>query len=421
MREELLHFIWEFRYFNQRELTTETGEPLIIQYPGESNSNQGPDFLHARIFIGDRLSEGSVELHVRASDWQRHGHEGDPHFDDVILHVVWENDSPEAPSGIPILSLMDRTPKALLSRYRDWMDDRRFVPCEPLLVNAIPSFSLRSWCHRLLLQRLERRTRFIARCIASNRDDWELTTWWLMARSMGQPVNTELFFEVARTIPLTCLLRLRGEPAVLEALLLGQAGLLDRKGGTVAPQTRPGDTETGLPTSLPPGDRRKKDYQFYRAKYDLRPVGLPASFHRMRPAHFPDVRLVQLAGLLAARCGWFTMLRESAGARQVEEAMQCPDLKMGAVIRKSVLVNAFVPVLFAYGMLRRDPAACAKSLAWLYETAPERNALLSGWRRLGITAGNAAESQALLELRKNYCVLKKCLDCDIGRHLLTTG
>ncbi|HUB62515.1 MAG TPA: DUF2851 family protein, partial [Puia sp.] len=203
MREELLHFIWQSRYFNHRELITEAGDPLFIHYPGDPNTDQGPDFKDARITIGDTPLEGHVELHVRTTDWLRHSHTGDPHYRSVILHVVWENDTIAPPADIPILTLCGRTPKSLLPRYRLFMSARNFVPCEPLLPASTIPWSAPSpapwprFRQTLLLQRLNHRTALIRALLDENRPHWDETIFRLIARSLGQPVNTDAFLEIA--------------------------------------------------------------------------------------------------------------------------------------------------------------------------------------------------------------------------------
>jgi hypothetical protein len=370
VNEVLLHFIWEFRYYNHREMTTEAGENLTVHHPGDPNTNQGPDFRNARITIGDILREGPVELHLRASDWLRHGHTGDPHYRDTILHVVWENDTADPPAGIPILVLRHRIPKLLLSRYQQFMACQSFVPCERLLPAALPWSSFRD---RLLLQRLGQRTAFIRTLIDERCPHWEETLYWLITRSLGQPVNTDGFLTIARTLPLTALLRHRTDPARLEALLLDQAARL--------PQ--------------------------------------PLSFHRMRPAHAPYTRLRQLAALLSNHTGWFTLLLESDHPAALLETLDVKGL--GAQTKRSILINAHIPLLYAYGTLRQEPRQRDKALRWLRETPPEDNTIIRSWRQLGLPTATAADTQGLLELKKNYCAGKKCLDCAIGQALLTAS
>jgi hypothetical protein len=428
MREELLHFIWRFRYFNHHELFSEAGETVWIHATGEPNVHQGPDFLHARISIGGILREGPVELHIRTSDWHRHAHDGDIHYREVVLHVVWENDLEDSPGGLPVLVLGDRISKLLLGRYRQWMDSRSFIPCERRLP-AVDASTRTGWLQQVLWHRLQQRALFIRSCLEDNRQHWEETTWWLMARSLGQPVNASAFEAIGRSLPIGLLVRHRGDPVRLEALLLGQAGLLE------------GEFVEEYPRAL------QKEYGFCRVKYGLSASRVPLSFLRMRPGHFPTVRLAQLAGLVGRPTGWFSRIRDAdsprdlsalldvtvtgywedhyllakAAAHGSRQSSASRPKRMGEVMKKSLVINAFVPLLFAYGWLRGVPAYQEKALRWLEETRPEDNAVLTGWRRLGVPVTNAADSQALLELKKSYCNGRKCLDCAIGQRLLGHG
>ena len=211
MREELLHFIWRFRYFNQQALFTESGEPVQVLSPGESHTHQGPDFKNARIRLGDHLLEGAVEIHVVTSDWVRHAHDQDRHYAETILHVVWEDDwtGGAPPGGIPILVLRERVPKLLLHRYERWMKSRGFVPCERQLPE-VAGEAWPGWLETLAEQRLRRRSVPIRLCLEDNRQHWEATTWIWMARAMGLPVNGDAFEAIARSLPVELLTRHRG-------------------------------------------------------------------------------------------------------------------------------------------------------------------------------------------------------------------
>jgi hypothetical protein len=386
--EVLLHFIWQFRYYNHRELTTEAGAPIHIHYPGDPNTNQGPDFKNARITIDDRTLEGPVELHVRASDFLHHGHTGDPHYQNVILHVVWVNDTVVPPANIPILALIGRTPATLLPRYRQFMTSRSFVPCAPLLLTAKTAFLAKTastpdttfpvipWStlrNTLLHQRLLCRTSLIRTLMDENNPHWEQTLYQLIARSLGQPVNTDAFLTMAKSIPLNFLLRHRTDPARLQSLFMSHAASLDP----------------------------------------------PLSFHRMRPAHSPSVRLGQLADLLSNHSGRFTLLLESDQPGPLLRSLDAKGL--GTATRHSIVINAFIPLLYAYAVFRQEPQLRDKALRWLHETPPEDNNIIRRWCDLGMIARTAADTQALLELRKNHCSEKKCLDCAIGRTLLTAA
>ena len=385
MREELLHFIWRYRYYHQQGLVTEDGRPLAIAFPGEPNTGQGPDFREAKLSIGGEPLTGPVELHIRSSDWIRHAHDGDVHYQAVILHVVWENDLAEPPAGIPILVLHDRVSKPLLGHYEHWMKLQGFVPCERQLP-TVAAGVWQDWLRTLVIRRLQRRALMVCGWLDRNNQDWEETTWWMVARSLGQPVNAAVFEAVARSLPLRLLRRHRLHVPTLEALLLGQAGLL----GAAEPPHR--------------------EYLFWQKKYSLQPVSQPVSFLRMRPGHSPVLRLTQLAALLADGKGWFALVRDAA---TVEEALKALEgvKGIGPGMRQAILINAFIPVLYAYGDQQ-------KALLWLEGLKAEGNHILHAWGRLGVVAGDAAGSQGLLELKKEYCNARRCLECAIGRALL---
>jgi uncharacterized protein DUF2851 len=432
MREELLHFIWRHRYFKQQDLFTESGETLQILSPGEGHADQGPDFRMARIRIGDHLSEGPVELHVRASDWVRHAHDGDAHYRSIILHVVWTDDLPGAAGNIPVLALEPRVPKLLLTRLEQWMDRKAFVPCERQLSRIAPVLG-KSWLQELAERRLQRRAIRIGNFLEQNRQHWEETTWLLLARSMGQPVNGAVFEAIAQSLPTGLLVRHRSDRLQLEALLLGQAGLLE------------GEYTDAYPVAL------QQEYRFLRSKWGLCPTGLPVSFLRMRPAHFPTIRLAQLADLFTTRAGWFALIREAESPAAVlqtlhaeaggywqdhylpdrllkaseqalaggkGEALQARPKRMGIRLGEHILINAFIPVLYAYGWLRDEPAYREKALCWLRGLTAERNVLIDRWRERGMVAEDAADTQGLLELRSEYCVSRRCLDCAVGRAII---
>jgi Protein of unknown function (DUF2851) len=397
MREELLHFIWRHRYFNQQALVTESGVPVQVLSPGEPHTDQGPDFKNARIRLGDRLCEGAVEIHVVTSDWVRHAHDRDRHYAETILHVVWVDDhrGGPPPGNIPILVLRERVSKLLLGRYERWMKSQGFVPCERQLPE-VDEQVWGPWLQTLAEERLRRKAALIRQCFEDTRQHWEATTWIWMARAMGLPVNGDVFEAVARTLPVELLARHREQRLQLEALLLGQAGLLN------GPFTAHGLLAL------------QREYHFLRTKWGLRPVALPVSFLRMRPANFPTVRLVQLAGLYSGGVGWFARIREAGSPREAWAGMD----QLGRAAQDKLVINAFAPLLFTYGWIRGEPAYREKAMRWLSETRAEKNTLLTQWRRLGVVARHAGESQALLELKKEYCMARRCLECAIGNRWL---
>ncbi|HEV2482206.1 MAG TPA: DUF2851 family protein [Puia sp.] len=419
MREELLHFIWRFRHFNQQALFTEAGEAVQVLSPGEYHADQGPDFKHARIRLGGHVYEGSVEIHVLTTDWVRHAHDHDRHYAQTILHVVWSNDWTAAtpPANIPILTLQERVPKLMLERYERWMKNPVFIPCERQL-HEVGGAAWPPWLETLTRERLQRRALAISGALEATRGHWEAVTWMQMARAVGQPVNAEVFEAIARSLPVERLMRLRGEPLRLEALLLGQAGLLQ------------GSFSDDYPLVL------QREYRFWQAKWKLEPVTAPLAFLRMRPAGFPTIRLVQLAGLLTKGGGWFSRICEAGEPKDIQgllgvaaggywethylfdKGAPANVKRLGAAMQLGLFVNAFIPLLYAYGWRRKEPACQEKALAWLRGLRAEQNSILARWKRLGVVAHDAGEGQALLELKKEYCAERRCLDCAIGNRWL---
>ena len=419
MREQILQFIWQHQYFNTRDLQTADGEPLRILSPGRLNRHQGPDFLDAGIRLGNTLWAGNVELHVAASDWDRHTHGEDRHYRNVILHVVWEEPSPEEKAAlhIPLLVLQHRVPKLLLNKYEEWMRCSAFVACErqlPLVEEAVWSH----WKKELLERRLRQRSKVIAAALQETRQHWEAVTWWQMARNFGLPANTAAFEAMAKSLPITLLARYTHQPQALEALLLGQAGLLE------------GTFREDHPRSL------QQLFGHLRIKHRLSPTHTPVLFLRMRPRNFPTIRLSQLAALLARTHSWFTMAKEATGLSEFKKNLSAeasawwndhytwekrsPEKvkRIGTAMIDSLLINTFIPLLYAYGLLRNERSFQDKALSWLQELRAEKNTRVAGWTNLGVHSRNAGDSQALLELKNSYCDTKKCLQCAVGRTIL---
>jgi hypothetical protein len=419
VNERLLQFIWQSQYFNTRELATTGGETILTVHPGILNHNQGPDFMDARIRIGGTLWVGKVELHVRSSDWKRHRHEKDLNYQTVILHVVWEDD--DASGAMHVLELKNRVPKLLLARYRQLMNAKAFIPCEKS-ISSINELILRTWKERLLAERLISKTQTIKTFLEQNNYHWEETCWWLIARNFGIKINADAFEAMARSIPLKLISRQKNSLFILEALLLGQAGLLNREFRDEY------------------ANRLKKEYQFLQINHNLKyhskvsPVYL-----RLRPSNFPTLRLAQLAVLLHSSEHLFSKIKESSSIKSVKSlfivtasaywdthylfdtSAKFKKKTTGAVLVESIIINTVAPLLFYYGQYHGNAECKDKAINWLEETAAEVNTVISGFRQLGIIAQNAFESQALIELKASYCDQHKCLDCAVGNSLLRSS
>ena len=274
MTERLLQYIWQFQYYNRNDLTTASGEQLAIIHPGMYNTNQGPDFIEGRIRVGVNTWIGNIELHVNASDWHRHQHADDRNYHNVILHVVWNNDDTSL-GCFQTLVLSDRVPRVLLQQYETWMKGDYFIPCETS-IGETDKLVWTSWKERLMIERFERRFVHIHQLLKKSKFDWEETFWWMVARNFGLFVNADAFLEIASSIPYNVLRRHRTQIHQLEAILFGQAGLLNA------------EFVEHYPAML------KKEYSFLQKKYKLQQVLVAVHFLRMRPACFPTIRLAQL-------------------------------------------------------------------------------------------------------------------------------
>jgi hypothetical protein len=420
MTEKLLQFIWKNRYFNQQDLTLISGETLVIEFPGEENLHQGPDFIHARIRINDTRWAGSIELHLLSSGWDRHGHEDDENYRNVILHVVWQHDGVGTTRNIPQLELNHRVPGIMLSTYSGWMNRNAFIPCEQS-VHRMEQGGWKQWKHELLLQRLNGKMRLILNSLQLNHFHWEEQLWWMVAGNFGRTVNTAAFESIARSIPFPLLAKHRPHRIQLEALLFGQANLLEK------------DFVESYPQML------RKEFQFLKKKYGLKKVFEQVHFLRMRPENFPTIRLSQLAGLYAENSNLFAWMLQCNSVKEIGRRLRIPagsywshhyvfdrespfrEKALGLKMSENIIINSLIPLLYTYGINYPDKGIEERALTWTREIKAEQNGLLAQWKKLGIKINTAAESQALLELNKQYCRQKRCLDCDVGKFLLLPG
>ncbi len=418
MTERLLQFIWQFQYYNKNDLDTVDHDPIEVIHPGRYNNNQGPDFQNAKIKIQATTWAGNVELHLKTSHWLKHNHQKDDNYGNVILHVVWEHD--ETVNNLPVLELKNRVSKILLQRYEDLMNATSFIPCEKSIA-AVPDLTWKSWKERLLAERLLRKAVIVEKYLEQNNYHWEETFWWLLARNFGMKVNADAFEAIARSIPLAVLAKQKQQIHQLEALLLGQGGLLEE------------NFSEDYPTLL------QKEYRFQQNKHGIKPVSLPLHFLRMRPGNFPTVRLAQLAMLVHHSAHLFSKIKEANKAKEIrewfdvtandywhyhyrfDETSAFKKKKLGAVMIDNIIINTVAPVLFAYGNYHKEQKYKDKALRWLEETAAEKNSVTNGFVRLGIENKNAFDSQALIELKNEYCSRKRCLECSIGNLLLKYG
>jgi len=421
MTEKLLHFIWQFQYFNKTNLITQEGEELVILNQGTLNTNQGPDFLLASVKMNNITFVGNIELHINASDWYKHKHSNDENYNNVILHVVWNYDKPLVVKNkiIPTLELKTLVAKLLLQRYKSLMEFTTKIPCQTFLP-ALTSIGWMSWKERLAAERLENKATEILQLFQESKQHWEETFWWLLAANFGIKINQQVFKEIAQTIPVHILAKHKNQMQQLEALLLGQANFLNEK---------PTDEYTTL---------LQKEFQFLQHKYKLKKVNVKVLFLRMRPASFPTIRLAQLAMLIHNSSHLFSKIKELKTVEEVKllfditandywhyhyklgEKTDYAPKHLGSQMVDNILINTIVPTLFAYGWYNKEESYKTKAIQWLQKISAEKNTIIKYWQTAEIAIQSAFDTQALLQLDKNYCKQLKCLECAVGNKILKT-
>lgn len=430
MREDFLHYVWQHQYFDKADLRTTAGEEIQVLRPGQRNADAGPDFLNARLRLGEVEWSGAVEIHLRASDWHRHAHQFDKKYDQVVLHVVLTADAEVRRTNgslIPALALAPRLAPDLLARYEALLaaPPAAPLPCAPLLPQ-VPLLVRTMMTERALLERIEHKAETIAALHDRLGHDWEATAYHALMAAFGFQKNSEPLARLAKAVPLAVLRRHRHDARQLEALLFGQAGFLVESAETA------GDAYVA--------DRRQ-EHEFLRHKYGLAEAALAAhewNYLRLRPANFPAVRLGQLVGLLHRRPALFDALltaRSVAALTEFFAGAPAPDYwrrhfrpgragKVPALGKTSIellISNVVVPLRVAYARHIGQPALVEGSVALLSELPAEHNQFTDLYEEVGFEHRTAADSQGLLALHKAYCQPRRCLHCAIGARLVGGG
>ena len=420
MQEDLLQYIWQFQYFNGAKLLAPSGDIIQIIHPGIHNNNQGPDFTDAKIKINNTTWAGNIELHINSSHWNIHNHSSDSNFNNIILHVVWNHDieiKDVNGNDLPTLELKNRVSKILLDKYRMLMETPRFIPCESQ-VRQVNELTLANWKQRLVAERLIAKSGRILSILNETNSHWEETFWWLIAANFGLTINSDFFQQIAKQLPVVILAKHKNRIQQIEALLFGVAGLLDT------------EFHEKYPLML------QKEFRFYQKKYNLKNVDGELSFLRMRPANFPTIRLAQLSMLIHESEHLFSKIKNATSIKEVKDMLtvtandywhyhyifdEQSELKkktLGRQMINNIIINTIVPILFAYGMHHNEEIFKDKSIKWLEEISAEKNRITNGFENLDFSNKNAFDSQALIQLKNEYCNKKLCLHCAIGNSLL---
>lgn len=420
MCEDFLQYIWQHCLYLPKENLTDDGEPVIPLQPGQLNRDAGPDFTDARVRIGDTLWAGCVEIHLRSSDWERHGHHTDPAYNNVVLHVVYRNDADTYNARrqkIPVMELHfdDR----YYEKYHQLIDSRLHISCRDELCK-IDRFSLESWLERLAVERLEQKAAAIKQVYVATGNHWEETLYQRLARNFGFSLNALPFESLAKSLPINILLKHRDNLLQIEALLFGQAGMLADDNIIDAYYVE-----------------LRNEYFYLQKKYNLTPIDrFLWKFLRLRPINFPTLRVAQFACLIYRNDHLFSQITE---AKSVDTLEKLFDLKaseywdthyvfgkesprrnkpLGKSAFRTVLINTVIPFLFVYGKARGKEDFCTRAVTLLESLPAEKNAILTQWEEAGVRNPNAFTSQALLQLNNEYCQPKRCLHCVIGNRIV---
>ncbi|NQX39591.1 Protein of unknown function [Pedobacter steynii] len=420
--ENFLHFIWQFRLYKTLDLFCIEGEPLRIMNPGLHNKNAGPDFNHAKLSIGETTWAGDIEIHIKSSDWLLHGHQDDPAYDAVILHVVYQYDQPiyrKDGSRIPVFILEHLFPEHLLVHYHQLMNMINRFPCEKQ-IREIDPVIVSGFLSRMMVERFEQKSALVLDKLIRLTGDWERTFYHFMAKSFGFKVNEIPFELLADALPLQVLRKHLDNPVQVEALVFGQAGFLS------------GAFKDEYPRKL------KKEYLFLQKKYGLKPIGVGAwRFLRMRPQNFPTLRLAQFCGLMVRSDRLFSRVLEiEALPDLVQHLGNLPvnpywlnhyhfqketkkvKLQLGKRSVYHLIINVISLFLFSYGKYADQPQLINRAIKFLEQMPAENNVIIDWYRDSGLIVESAFFSQALLQLNKYYCAQKKCLNCGIGIKIL---
>ena len=413
--EQLLHYIWKHKIFPLKQLQTTKGIGVEVIDPGLPNSDSGPDFFNAKVKIGENMWVGNVEIHSKASDWFRHGHDKDKVYDSVILHVSGEIDCEIArTNGEPIPQIQLNCPVEIEQNYESLHRADMLPPCYEV-IPKISRFTIHSWLSVLQSERLEHKAEAINARLKHCNSNWEDAFFITLARNFGFGLNGDAFEKWAGLIPLRAVDKHRDSLFKIEAIFFGQAGLLEET--------------LDDPYYL----RLQKEFAYMKHLFQL-PV-MDASlwrFLRLRPGNFPHVRIAQLASLYSNGWGVFSKLMEAESMKAIKDILHTSPSDYweehyqfyNSSPRRSknlsnssfnlLVINTVVPFLYAYGKHKADEALCQRAGSFLEELKAEDNHVTRMWSGVGLNVNNASDSQALLELKKEYCDKKKCLYCRIG-------
>lgn len=420
MKEDFLHYVWQYKKFSFLDLLTSQGESLVILTTGQYTQLAGPDFFNAQIVLNNQKWAGTIEIHLQSSDWYLHQHEKDPAYDNVILHVVWRHDAPvfrKDNSELPVLELSKYVDEFAIQKYEELMAAKSWIFCEKELSSCDP-FVLHNWLERLFFERLERKSVDIQELLQQTENEWEAVLFGLLTKNFGLNTNGVSFFNVAQSIPFSLVRREALEVRHLEALFFGQAMML------------PDAPEDNYVIEL------KERYAYLKVKYHLEPPMIaPITFFKHRPDNFPTIRLAQLAMVYHLHRNLFSQIIAANHPNEMYQLLNSSvssywkthytfdatspkkEKKISKPFIDLLIINTIVPIQFAYAKAMGKDIS-EQFIPFMTKCKPEKNTIIEKFATFGVKATNAMETQALLQLKNEYCNQKRCLQCGLGMFFL---
>lgn len=423
MREDFIHYLWQFQKWQAAELKTCDGQELFILSPGSHNLSSGPDFFNARVVLNHQEWAGNVEIHINSSDWYSHHHEIDSNYDNVILHVVWNHDTEvfrKDNSAIPVLEIKNLIEAKTIENYKNLLDrpGEKWINCEKDF-HSFSDFQFQHFLERLYVERLEEKAGAVFQKLENSSNNWEEVLFKMLCKNFGLNVNGEAFLSLANAIPFSIIRKTRNDRQKLEALFLGEAGLLEKE------------------IEEPYYQNLQREYHFLRTKYNLDNRGIiPVKFFRLRPDNFPNLRLAQLSSVYHQNSQLFSEIIEAKNTKEIYRifeialpefwethyTFQKSHLRRKKPLSKNfidlLIINTLVPLKFCFAR-QQGKDINEEIMNLMTSLKPESNQIIKKYEILRPkSAVNALQSQALLQLKRNYCEKHQCLKCTLGVNLL---
>lgn len=427
--EQLLHYTWKHKLYPLKELTTSDGQRVEIVDPGLHNRNAGPDFFNAKIRIGSTMWVGNVEIHDKSSDWYQHGHDKDSRYDNVVLHVAAELDTEVMKSNgeyVPQLQLS--VPEDVMQHYDELQKTDEYPPCYKVIPH-LSALIIHSWMAALQTERLEQKTEAIRKRAELCNGSWEDAYFVTLARNYGFGINGEVFEQWAYNIPLNAVAHHRDDLFQIEAIFMGQAGLLELD--SIPEYYQKDALNDGYFAKL------RNEYQYLAHKFSMKPIDFKLwRFLRLRPQNFPHIRISQLANLYYQQKAGLSQLMECETLDELKNVLKTQvtpywetHYTFGSTSPKNekhlsygsinlLMINTAIPMLFAYGRHTTKEVLCDRAFDFLEQLKAENNHIIRMWQQVGLPVKTAGDSQALIQLKKEYCDKKECLRCRFGYEYL---